>query len=88
MAWSTDCSDAARRRLHKLDRQTTRPIVDFMDRRIARTENPRSMVNTLAGPLGGFWRYRAGNCRMTCNIQNNVLRVLVVRVGNRCALYR
>ncbi len=88
MAWTIDYADTAKRQLRKIDKQTARRIVDFMDKRIAGLENPRSTGKALTGPLGNFWRYRVGDCRVICDIQDDTLRVLVVRVGNRRAIYR
>jgi len=88
LAWRIDYADTARGQLRKLDRQTARHIVDFMDERIARLENPRSTGKALTGPLGGLWRYRVGDCRVICDIQDGALRVLVVQVGNRREIYR
>ena len=59
-----------------------------MDERIARLDDPRSSGKALSGPLGGLWRYRIGDCRVICDIQDEVLRVLVVQVGNRAEIYR
>lgn len=88
MVWAIDYTDTAKEQLRKLDRQTARRIVDFMDDRIARLENPRSTGKALVGPLAGLWRYRVGNCRVICAIQDGALRVLVVRLGNRSGIYR
>jgi mRNA interferase RelE/StbE len=46
--------------MRKLDKQTARRIVDFMDERIAGLEDPRSTGKALTGPLGGFWPYAGG----------------------------
>ena len=88
MAWAIDYADSAKQQLRKLDRQVARRIVDFMDERIAVLDNPRSTGKALTGPLGGFWRYRVGDCRVICDIQDGALRVLVVQLGNRRAVYR
>ena len=88
MAWTIDYADTAKRQLRKLDKQTARRIVDFMDDRVAELKNPRSTGKALVGPLGGFWRYRVGDCRVICDIQDGALRVLVVQVGNRREIYR
>ncbi len=88
MAWTIDYTDTARQQLRKLDRQTARRIVDFMDARIGPVADPRSTGKPLTGPLGGLWRYRVGDCRVICDIQDGTLRVLVVRVGNRREIYR
>lgn len=88
MAWAIDYTDTARAQLRKLDKQTARRIVDFMDERVAGLESPRSTGKALTGPLGGFWRYRVGDCRVICDIQDGALRVLVVQVGNRRDIYQ
>lgn len=89
MAWAIDYTDSARRQLRKLDQQTARRIVDFMDERIAGQENPRSTGKALTGPmLGTYWRYRVGDYRVICDMQDHALRVLVIEVGNRRDVYR
>ena len=88
MAWTLDYTDTARGQLRKLDKQTARRILDCLDERIAGQDNPRSAGKALTGPLGGLWRYRVGNCRVICEIQDGALRVLVVQVGNRREVYR
>ena len=59
-----------------------------MDERVARVENPRSLGKALSGPLGELWRYREGNCRVICDIQDDALRVLVGKVSARDRAYR
>ncbi|MFZ1546061.1 MAG: type II toxin-antitoxin system RelE/ParE family toxin [Candidatus Nitrotoga sp.] len=88
MAWTIDYTETAKAQLSKLDKQTARRIVDFMDERVAGRENPRDSGKALTGSLGGFWRYSVGDCRVICDIQDGVLRVLVVQVGNRREIYR
>ena len=88
MAWTIDYTDSARQQLRKLDKQTARRILDYLDERIAPLEDPRSTGKALTGPLGAFWRYRAGDCRIICDIQDGALRVLVVRIGKRDEVYR
>lgn len=88
MAWTIDYTDTAKAQLRKLDPQTARRIVDFMDERIAALDSPRSTGKALVGPLGGLWRYRVGDCRVICEILDGALRVLVVQIGNRREIYR
>lgn len=83
MAWTIDYTASALGQLRKLDRPTARRIVDYMDERIAGMSNPRSAGKALTGPLGGLWRYRVGDFRVICEIQDGALRVLVVQLGNR-----
>lgn len=88
MAWTIEYTDTARKQLRKLDRPSAKRIVDFMDERIAPLDNPRSIGKSLKGPLGDLWRYRVGDFRLICDIQDDILSVLVVRVGNRREVYR
>jgi mRNA interferase RelE/StbE len=71
-----------------LDKQNARRILDYMDERIAPLENPRSAGKALTGPLGEFWRYRVGDYRIICDIQDCALLVLAVRTGKHNDIYR
>jgi mRNA interferase RelE/StbE len=88
LVWTLDYAATAREQLKKLDRQTARRIVDYLDERVAGRADPRSTGRALSGPLGGLWRYRVGDCRIICDIRDCALRVLVVQVGNRREVYR
>ncbi|MBI1284689.1 MAG: type II toxin-antitoxin system mRNA interferase toxin, RelE/StbE family [Thiobacillus sp.] len=88
MAWTVDYTDSALAQLRKLDRQVARRIVDYMDERVAALDDPRTTGKALTGALGGFWRYRVGDYRLVCDIQDANVRVLVIRIGNRREVYR
>lgn len=88
MAWTIDYTQTALNQLRKLDKQSARRILDFMDERVAQRDDPRSTGKALTGPLGGLWRYRVGDFRVLCEIQDGELRVLVVELGNRREVYR
>ena len=77
-----DYADTAKGQLRKLDRQTARRIVDFMDERIAQLADPRSTGKALTGPLR-VAALSVGDCRVTCDIQDGALRVLVQLVNRR-----
>ena len=89
MTWTIDYTGTARKRLRKLDKTTARRILDFMDERVAGGNDPRATGKALTGPLlGAYWRYRVGDYRILCDIQDGALRVLVIEVGNRREVYR
>jgi mRNA interferase RelE/StbE len=88
LAWRIDLTESAKKQLSKLDRQAARRITTFLRERVADSENPRHAGKALAGPLGGLWRYRVGDYRIVCEIQDNALRVLVIMIGNRRDVYR
>ena len=88
MAWKIEYADTALKQLKKLDKQTARRILDFMNERIADSTNPRSTGKALAGEMKGLWRYRSGDFRIICDIQDEILHVLVLQIGNRRDIYR
>ena len=89
MAWTIDYTETATKRLRKLDKPTALRILDFLDARIAGQENLRVTGKALTGPrLGTYWRYRVGDYRILCDIQDDALRILVIEIGNRREVYR
>ena len=88
MAWAIEYTETARKQLRKLDKQTARQIIDFIDERVALLEDPRSSGKALIGALGGLWRYRVGDYRVICQIQDGALMILVVQTGNRLEVHR
>lgn len=89
MAWKLDFDRAAERDLDKLDPQTARRILLFLRDRVVTLDDPRSIGQALKGSqLGDFWKYRVGDYRIICSIEDGTLRILVVKVGNRREVYR
>lgn len=88
MAWTIEYTDTARRQLRKIDKQAARRVLDYMEKRVAPLDDPRSLGKALRGPLGDLWRYRIGDYRVICELHDMQLRVLVVRVGDRKDIYR
>lgn len=89
MAWRIEFEDAALKELAKLDKPVARRIVAFLRERIAVLDDPRSVGEALKGSkLGDFWKYRVGDYRIVANIEDEALRILVLKVGNRREVYR
>ena len=59
-----------------------------MDELVTVLDDPRRRGKALTGPMGGLWRYRIGRYRVICELQDQVLRVLVLRVAGRDQVYR
>ncbi len=88
MAWTIDYTKSARNQLKKLDKPVAGRILDFMDNRVAKHEDPRALGKALTGALGALWRYRIGDYRIICEIQHSTVRILVLRIGHRSEVYR
>ena len=87
MAWTIEYDEGAVKDLKKLDRQVQREVLDYMDKRIARVEDPRTLGKPLRHSKFGLWRYRWRDYRIICQLQQARLVVLVVAVGHRSTVY-
>lgn len=89
MAWKIEVSPFADRELAKLDPQHSRRILKFLNERIAKLDDPRSIGKAMQGSfLGDFWGYRVGDYRLICTIDDKRIVVLLLRVGHRRQIYR
>lgn len=84
--YRVEWSARAVRQLGRLDRQWATLIVRFMADRVDGVDDPRSIGKPLRGE--GLWRYRVGDYRVLCRIDDGVLVVLVVELGHRREVYR
>jgi mRNA interferase RelE/StbE len=89
MAYRVELSAEVARELGKLDRQQAKRILKFLQERVAKLDDPRSIGKALHGSrLGEFWKYRVGDYRFICKIEDDRLIVLVLRVEHRKEIYR
>jgi mRNA interferase RelE/StbE len=87
VSWDYSISEKALKQLKKLDPQATKQIVDYLDARIAGTEDPRQWGKQLKGELNNIWRYRSGDYRILCLLQDEVFVVLVLEAGHWKDIY-
>jgi mRNA interferase RelE/StbE len=84
VAWTIEFDRHARKNVEKLDQQTRRRIRSFLYDRLASLDDPRQIGDALQGSeLGTFWRYRVGDYRIICDLQDSRLVVLVIDIGHR-----
>ena len=89
MAWTVEFLPQAARELRKLDRPVAARLLRFLEERVRRAEDPRSIGEPLRGErLGAYWKYRVGDHRLICSIQDQRIVVTVVRIGHRRDVYR
>ncbi len=88
MTWQIDYISTALKQPTKFDKPAAKLIVDFMDERVAVMQDPRDTGKALTGAmLGAYWRYRVGDYRVICDIQDSVLCVLAIEIGYRKEVY-
>ncbi len=89
LIWRIEFQRNAVKQLGKLTKSDANRIVSFLTDRVAQDDNPRRTGAALQGSeLGNFWRYRVGDYRIICDIQDHKLVVLVVEIGHRREIYR
>ncbi|MBZ5703830.1 MAG: type II toxin-antitoxin system RelE/ParE family toxin [Acidobacteriia bacterium] len=88
MAWTVSFEPRALSELGKLDHLVQRRIVKFLQERVSRQRNPRESGKPLSGGKMGLWRYRIGDYRLICHIDDEKRVVLVLRVAHRKQAYR
>ena len=87
--WTIEFASEASRELDALEAQVARRILKFLNERLAAIENPRAVGEALKGSkLGDLWKYRVGDYRIIADIEDQLIRILVVRIGNRKEVYR
>jgi mRNA interferase RelE/StbE len=87
MNWGYRFDERALKELRKLGKQAQRDILNYLDERVAGDGDPRRFGKGLKANLVGLWRYRVGDYRMLCLIEDGELLVLVVAVGHRRDVY-
>lgn len=88
MTWKVEFLEGAAHSLAKLDKEDQRRILRFVRERLEGEENPRRIGKSMQGNHAGRWRYRVGDYRLICNIEDGKLLVLVLALGHRREVYR
>lgn len=88
MDLQVEFTDIAIKTLKKLDKHTAAMIIGYIEKNLVRDINPRSFGKPLFGNQKGKWRYRIGDFRLLCKIEDNKVTIVVVQVGNRKDVYR
>lgn len=88
MAYRIEFRESAVKELKRLDRQTQLRLQSFLLDKIAPLDNPRCRAEPLYSHFGGLWRFRVGDYRIVCEINDEVLVITAVRIGHRREVYR
>lgn len=89
MAWQIEFDPDALKDLRKLDKPIQIRLVGFLRTRVSSLTNPRDIGEALSGQrLGSYWKYRVGDWRIVCDIQDQKILVRVLRIGNWREVYR
>ena len=80
-------SEKVIRQLKKIDKSSARLIISWLEKNIDNCNDPRLHGKSLKGNLSEYWRYRVGDYRVICSIEDNELVVIAIAVGHRRDIY-
>lgn len=72
----------------KLDRYTQRMIKSWIVKNLIDCSDPRRHGKGLVANKSGQWRYRIGDYRLICKINDNELVILALAIGHRRDVYK
>lgn len=87
MSYKINFSETSLKQLRKLDSLSRKRILNYVSDVLTKIENPRILGKALTGDLKGLWRYRIGNFRIVCQIQDNSLLILILKIAHRKEVY-
>ncbi len=87
MKYSLETTKIFDKEFKKLDRYTQQMIKSWINNNLVGIENPRSKGKALVGNHKKKWRYRIGNYRLICQIEDDKLIILALSIGHRKNIY-
>lgn len=79
-------ADKARKEFLKLDKPIQKQIQTFIVK-LQGLKDPRSSGKGLVGNLSGRWRYRVGDYRLVCEIDDDKILITILKIGHRNNVY-
>jgi len=87
-AWKIEFTPKALKQLRKIPPRIQARIVAKLERDVLGHGDPRAVGEAMIGDWTGFWRYRVGDYRAVCRIEDAVVTVFVIELGHRREVYR
>ena len=87
MVYRVELSEGAKRQLKKLDDSVAKMILKWLKKNVDGSDDPRVHGKSLQGNLSEYWRYRVGDYRILCIIDDGKLIVQAISIGNRKNVY-
>lgn len=87
MKYSVRTTPRFEKEFKKLDKYTMKMIKVWIEKNLINAENPRIHGKGLTSNRRGQWRYRIGDYRLICSINDNELIILALSIGHRREIY-
>ena len=87
MCYSVEYTKQATKELIKLDRYTQILIIAWIEKNLVGCTNPGAHGRGLNANRNEQWRYRIGDYRLICEIQDKKIVIVILSIGHRKAIY-
>ena len=88
MSYRIETTTRFDREFKKLDHYTQRMIKAWIDKNLLNCDDPRIHGKGLTADRSGQWRYRIGDYRLICLIEDDKLLILALAIGHRRDIYK
>jgi mRNA interferase RelE/StbE len=85
--WKVRFNKKAEKEFDKIDRPIQQKITTYVTTHIICAKNPRLFGHALKGSLRDLWRYRVGNYRLICYIDDKNQMIKIMHIGHRKDVY-
>ena len=85
--FDVELSERFKKEFRKLDKYTQKIIRAWINKNLVGCTEPRQHGKGLTSNRSGQWRYRIGDYRLICKINDNELIILALSVGHRRDIY-
>mgnify|MGYP005775569069 FL=1 len=87
MSYKVEVTQRFEKEFKKLDKYTQKMIKSWIEKNLIGCSNPRQHGKGLTANKSGQWRYRIGDYRLICDIQDDELIILALTIGHRREVY-
>jgi mRNA interferase RelE/StbE len=87
LGWKIEFRLNVRKAFKKLDKSIQKKILKFLNKKISPLKNPRVFGKSLSHDKYGLWRYRIENYRIICQINDDAIVIVVVKIGHGKEVY-
>ena len=85
--YSVELTERFKKEFRKLDKYTQKMLRAWIDKNLVNCNDPRIYGRGLTANRSGQWRYRIGDYRIICEIQDDKMIILALTVGHRRDVY-
>lgn len=87
MSYCVETTARFDKEFRKLDRYTQRMIRAWIEKNLVNCDDHRAQGKGLSANRSGQWRYRIGDYRLICLIEDDRLIIIALTIGHRSEIY-